>query len=124
MTGFYGAMMAKYSLPDNSPISSATLNATDSTYNRLGGMINRTETSMNRTVDSGGSLLDAPTNLAFGVYDSIMLILQVPSFFLGIISDMMSVWDIPVWVQTMAYGIITVVVLFAIFSFITGRETE
>lgn len=123
INSFYGAMMTKYSMADGSPTSTTTLNITNQTYENVESMMGEVG-SQNRTVDIGVSILEGPANLIFGAYNAIMLMLKTPSFFLAIFSDLIGIPGIPWWVQTMVYGIVSVIILFAIIEFLTGRATE
>ena len=129
VVGFYGALLATYGIADNSPISSYTLNTTNQTYE----MISNQSTMMSsaqRNVSAGTSTSsEAPWNLIIGSYQAVMLILQTPTYLISISSDLMGAGNayglgMPMWVSTMIGGIIFIIVLFALISFITGRETE
>lgn len=122
MTTFYGALITHYS-SDLNISSSMTMNTTNQTYEQVNSMMSKI-TAQNKTVESGSITADAPVNLLFATYDAIMLVLKTPTYFISIFSDLMSIGGIPYWVQTMIYGIITVIILFAIFEFISGRATE
>jgi len=120
--GFYGGLASQYS-------KSSTNFTTMVQSEQIAERINSTMQTMEQAEQEKGiisqvvAVVSAPLNLLYGAFNAGMLVLQTPTYFGNIINDLMVVSGIPFWVQTMVYGIITVIVLFAIIQFLTGRET-
>ena len=121
--GFYGAMFTEYN-QNASIVSSSTLNVTGQIYEKTESMYEEIEQSSNQTVNSGASVITGPMNLIYGAYNAGMLVLKTPTLFNAIISDVLTSAKVPLWAQTMIYAIISIIVLFAIIEFLTGRATE
>jgi hypothetical protein len=120
--GFYGALIAGYGTSDNNPLSSATMNMTNRTFEKIQGMTGSLD--QNQSTTGGTITSDAPTNLITNAFIVGSLILQTPELFSSLISDLTGISGVPTWVGTMVWGIISVIIIFAFIEFITGRQTQ
>ena len=121
-SGFYGALMAQYG---NTSTNFSSLDQSANVTSKISSGMGIMGAAQGDTIESTsytGAL--APLNLVFAAYNAGMLVLSTPNMFYNIIADLWGVMDMPLWVKTMLYGIIGVIVLFSIVEFITGRPTE
>jgi hypothetical protein len=121
--GFYTGLMASYPGADNStPLSSATMNMTNRTqeaFSDMTGTLNQ-----NKSASSGSVTSDAPTNLITNAFVAGNMILKTPALFSALITDITGIAGVPTWVSVMIWGIISVIIVFAVIEFITGRQTQ
>jgi len=120
--GFYGALATQYGMSSK---NFTTMVQSEEIAERINTTMQTMETAEQEKgiVSQVIAVVSAPLNLLYGAFNSGMLVLQTPTYFGNILNDLMGLTNIPFWVQTMVYGIITVIVLFAIITFLTGRET-
>jgi hypothetical protein len=120
--GFYGALATQYS---KSSHNFTTIVQSEEIAERVNtSMQTMKEAEQNKTIVSEiVAVVSAPLNLLYGAFNVGMLILQTPIYFYNIVNDLMVATDAPFWLQTMLFGIIGVIVLFAVVEFLTGRQT-
>jgi len=119
---FYGGLSSQYS---KSSKNFTTMVQSEEIYERINtSMQTMKQAEQNNTIVTQiVAVVSAPLNLLYGAFNAGMLVLQTPTYFGNILTDLMTLTNIPSWIQTMVYGIITVIVLFAIIEFVTGRTT-
>jgi hypothetical protein len=119
--GFFGSIASPSCLTSHNFTSMNYINQVANTTQSMYGIVNESQT---QSFSSGNILSIAPVNLLFGAYNAGMLILQTPIFFYSMIYDLTSILGFPAWVAIMLYGIILIIVVFSIISFITGRAAD
>lgn len=123
MSTFYGALSTSYGM--NSTNFSTMVRSEEISTNIETQMQTMKAAEQNQTIVTQVlTALSAPLNLAYGAFNAGMIVLQAPIYFDTMITDLMIATGAPIWVKTMAYGIISVIVLFAIIGFLTGRDVS
>jgi len=121
--GFYGAMMAyTNAVSRGSPASFAKTTNTSQTLITIERMYNITEASQNTTADAGTTTTDAPYNLLTGAFNAVMQTLNLPIFFMGLMTDLGTAANLPTWFTSAVMGIIFVLIIAGLVKFFAGRD--
>ena len=123
--GFYGALTSEYGV-DTTDFTS--LNISAGWYQDIQSDV---ETQANKLDDSQTEGFDFEDlvswvpgySLISGAYKAIMLILSLPGYFISLFTDIVGLSPyIPGWVATFANTVVTVIILYALFDFLVGRN--
>lgn len=121
--GFYGAVMAyANTVSRGSPASFERTINTSQTLTTIERMYNITEASQNTTAVSGAAVTDAPYNLLTGAFNTVMQTLNLPIFFMGLITDLASAANLPFWFTSAVMGIILITIIAGLVKFFAGRD--
>lgn len=121
VSGFIGLAGAIITLPSRGEYSRS--NETSESIQTIERMYNITEASQNQSREGGDFQSDVLSNFIAGAWNAVIGIIEIPAFFGGVIADVTGLPGMPEWFAAGLYGIVGVVVLFAIYYFFTGRDS-
>lgn len=125
-TGFIGMVggllsASSKTLPERGTFGRS--NSSSHALDTIAGMYNISEMSQNQTVESDSLYSDVLTNFVVGAWSAVWQLFTLPAFFGGLIADLTGMPGMPIWITTSLYAIISVVILFGIYYFFTGRDS-
>lgn len=126
-TGMIGGLLnsrnldSPYDLPANANFSRS--NSTSSTLTSLARMYNVSEAAQNETIEADIYSDNPMLSFITGAMNAVMGLFEIPAFFGGLIADLTGMPNMPVWFASGLYAIGSVVVIFSIYYFFTGRDS-
>lgn len=126
--GFFGAMAVRYGVADSPGYQDFdSLNMSSQYYidvqNDIQSQYDTMNSAQNQSIDTTTTDAWGPGNLINGAYNAGWLVIKTPMYFIALIYDVGKAAMIPDWAMTMLIATVMCIVIFAVISFLTGRET-